>query len=163
MWIVIPLVAMLLTYILAPIVAARFMSDSNKLRIIIIGSGIFSSFTLGSNDVSNAISSLVKISILTGIIPYIFGGFFIGLGRITWGQRLIRRVGTEVVKTVAPLAVTAQLILALVIICGNLVGYNASINQTIITSMYGAKHSTRSQVIIQKYFVPYLSTGSQAP
>ena len=152
MWIIIPLIAMLLAYILAPRIAFRFKDDENKLKTIIIAVSIFSSFTLGSNDVSNAISSLIKAGILTGIMPYVFGGFFIGLGLITWGQRLIRRVGTEVVETDASLAATAQFTQAIVIISGNLVGYNASINQTIITSLYGAKQSMHSRVVTPKIF-----------
>ncbi|MHB8359885.1 MAG: inorganic phosphate transporter, partial [Thermoplasmataceae archaeon] len=152
MWIAIPMVAMLLAYILAPRVASRFSGDGNRLRFIIIGSSIFSSFTLGSNDVSNAISSVVKAGILTGIVPYAFGGLFIALGLITWGQRLIRRIGTEIVKTDTPLAATAQLTQAITILTGNLMGYNASINQTIITSLYGAKRSTKSKAVTPGIF-----------
>lgn len=152
MWIAIPMVAMLLAYILAPRVASRFSGDGDKLRFIIIGSSIFSSFTLGSNDVSNAISSVVKAGILTGIVPYAFGGLFIALGLITWGQRLIRRIGTEIVKTDTPLAATAQLTQAITILTGNLMGYNASINQTIITSLYGAKRSTKSKAVTPGIF-----------
>ncbi|BAB60627.1 hypothetical protein [Thermoplasma volcanium GSS1] len=152
MWILMPLAAMLLSYLLAPKLVSKLADDSRKLKIIIIGSSVFSSFTLGSNDVSSAISPLVKVGILTGIVPYVFGGFFIGLGLITWGQRLIRRVGTEVVKTNAPLAAAAQLTEAIVIISGNLVGYNASINQTIIMSIYGAKRSMKSHVVTPMIF-----------
>jgi PiT family inorganic phosphate transporter len=152
MWILIPLVAMLLSYLLAPKIASRFKGEGRKLKFIIIGSSIFSSFTLGSNDVSNAISSVVKAGILTGIDPYIFGGVFIALGLITWGQRLIRRIGTEIVKTDPPLAATAQLTQAIAILSGNLIGYNASINQTLITSLYGAKRSTKSEVVTPQIF-----------
>lgn len=152
MWILMPLAAMLLSYLLAPRLVLKLGDDTRKLKIIIIGSSVFSSVTLGSNDISSAISPLVKVGILTGIAPYVFGGFFIGLGLVTWGQRLIRRVGTEVVKTNAPLAATAQLTEAIVIISGNLVGYNASINQTIITSLYGAKQSMKSHVVTPMIF-----------
>ena len=87
MWIVIPLAAMLLAYFLAPKFTSWFRGNEKKLKFIIIGSSIFSSFTLGSNDVSNAISSVVKAGILTGISPYLFGGFFIALGLVTWGAK----------------------------------------------------------------------------
>ncbi len=152
MWVLIPLSAMILSYFLAPQFASRFDGDGKKLRFIIIGSSIFSSFTLGSNDVSNAISSVVKAGILTGIYPYIFGGFFISLGLVTWGQRLIRRIGTEVIQTDPSLAATAQLTQAVTILSGNLIGYNASINQTIITSLYGAKGSTKSRAVTPRIF-----------
>ncbi len=152
LWIALPVAAMFLAYVSAPIISSRFYRDSKKLRMIILGSSIFSSFTLGSNDVSNAISSLVKTGTLTGFLPYLFGGFFIGLGLVTWGQRLIRRVGTEVIKADPPIAATAQLTQAITIIAGNIAGYNASINQTIITSLYGAKRAMKSRAVIPKIF-----------
>ena len=107
---------------------------------------------LGTRLSSKATPHILKAGILTGISPYLFGGFFIALGLVTWGQRLIHRVGSEIVKTDSPLAATSQLTQAITIISGNLIGYNASINQTLVTSLYGAKHSTNSKVITPQIF-----------
>ncbi|MEM3670788.1 MAG: inorganic phosphate transporter [Thermoprotei archaeon] len=152
MWVLLPVAAMLLAYVLAPVVSRRFTGEGNGLRKTILVASLFSSFSLGSNDISNAISSLVKLNVLTGIGPFVFGGCFLALGLVTWGQRLIRRIGNEVVKVDPPLAAAVQLTQAATIITGNLMGYNASINQTIVASLYGAKHSTKSPVAAPRIF-----------
>jgi len=54
---------------------SRSKNGNEKLRVIVIGSSLFSSFTLGSNDVSNAISSIVKTGLMRGIFSHIFGCF----------------------------------------------------------------------------------------
>ena len=98
---------------------------------------IYSSFTLGSNDVSNAASSLVALNVLPARWAGLYGGCFMALGVLTWGERLLERIGRDILKLNVPLAAIAQLSQAFSITIINSAGYNASINQTIVGGLTG--------------------------
>ncbi len=104
----------------------------------VIGASVYSSFTLGSNDVSNAASSLVTLHIFPARLAGLYGGIFMALGVLTWRQRLITRIGHDILRLDVPLAATSQLAQALSLTIINAVGYNASINQTIVGGLTGS-------------------------
>ncbi len=135
-WVVGPLAAFVIGFILA-----KLGLDAIKKKVLVwfvVLVSIYSSFTLGSNDVSNAASSLVAVKILSPRFAGLYGGFFMLLGVLTWGQRLLMRIGHDILKLDVPLAATAQLAQAISQTVINAVGYNASINQTIIGGMTGS-------------------------
>ena len=68
----------------------------------------------------------------------LYGGFFMLIGILTWGQRLLERIGHDILKLDVPLAATAQLSQAITLTVINAIGYNASINQTIVGGLTGS-------------------------
>jgi PiT family inorganic phosphate transporter len=135
-WAVGPLLAFIIGFILAKI-GLGYIKESVLIWFVIVVS-IYSSFTLGSNDVSNAASSLVAMKLMPARMAGLYGGFFMLIGILTWGQRLLKRIGQDILKLDVPLAATAQLSQAITLSIINTVGYNASINQTIVGGLIGS-------------------------
>lgn len=87
---------------------------------------------------SNAASSLVAAYLLSPRLAGLWGGLFMALGVLTWGRKLLKRIGRDILKLGVPLAATAQFSQAAVVTALNVLGYNASINQTIVGGLAGA-------------------------
>jgi phosphate/sulfate permease len=104
----------------------------------VIVSALYSSLTLGSNDVSNAVSALVTLNLMPARLAGLWGGAFMALGVLTWGRGLLQRIGRDIVRLDVPLAATAQASQAISITAINILGHNASINQTIVSGLTGA-------------------------
>lgn len=136
-WAAGPLIAFAVGYLLARSGLPAAARIQRKLRWFVIGASVSSSFTLGSNDVSNAASSLVLAPLTSPGLAGLLGGTFMALGVLTWGRGLLRRVGKDILDLDVPLAATAQLSQAVTLSVENAFGYNASINQTIVGGLAG--------------------------
>lgn len=137
-WAAGPIGASIVAFILAKIGLGRAWTGQRLLTSFVIGTSCYSAFTLGSNDVSNAASSLVAVHIVSPRPAGLWGGLFMALGVLTWGRPLLERIGRDILRLDLPLAVTAQFSQALSLTAANLIGYNASINQTIVGGLAGA-------------------------
>ncbi|NMJ86364.1 MAG: inorganic phosphate transporter [Thaumarchaeota archaeon] len=135
-WVVAPFVAFSIGLLVIRLLPKRGMEK--WLRYFVIGSSMHSAFAVGSNDVSNAVSMLLALDYVDTITASLIGGAFISLGVLTWGRRVLGRVSREIVKMKIDVACTAQIAKASTIIGINLIGYNASINQTLISGLLGA-------------------------
>lgn len=110
--------------------------ESKYFRYVIIGIMIYSGLVLGLNDVSNAAASLVGAGFDATLAKTICG-ISMYVGMLTWGSRLIRRVGEELIKMDYRKAVTAQLTKSIIVSSLNAFGLNASMNQAIVSSLAG--------------------------
>ena len=131
-WVAAPLVS----YFLGKGIFRFITHESRNLRYVIIGIMLYSGFVLGLNDVSNAASSLVSTGFDITLAKAICGASMY-IGMLMWGPRLIRRVGEELITMDYRKAVSSQLTKSIVISSLNLIGLNASMNQTIIASLAG--------------------------
>lgn len=168
-WAAGPVAAALLSYALAKFGLGWAQKGQPALKWFLIGASIYSSFTLGSNDVSNAASSLVAAHLLSPRLAGLWGGLFIALGVLTWGRKLLERIGRDILKLDVPLAATAQFSQAVTITALNIVGYNASINQTIVGGLAGAglaaapdkvDWSMLRKIVLNWVWSPLMGTGS---
>ncbi len=168
-WAAGPVAAALLSYVLAKFGLGWAQKSQPALKWFLIGASIYSAFTLGSNDVSNAASSLVAAHLLSPRLAGLWGGLFIALGVLTWGRKLLERIGRDILKLNVPLAATAQFSQAATITALNIVGYNASINQTIVGGLAGAglaeapdKVDWRMlhKIVLNWVWSPLMGTGS---
>lgn len=142
-----PLVAFALGLALARLGLRIARHGERALRALLIAVAIYSAFILGSNDVSNAAASLVSVHLLSVRVAGLVGGSFMALGILTWGGRMLARIGHDLLPLDVSLAAAAQLSKALALSAANAVGYNASINQTIVGGLYGAGTSVaRSKI-----------------
>lgn len=123
----------------------------------------YSAFTLGSNDVSNAASSLVISHQLPARVAGLYGGVFMALGVLTWGRRLVERVGTGIIDLDVPLAASSQLSQAITLTALNVTGYNASINQTIVGGLVGAGSANKENKINRKNVLNIVATWFWSP
>lgn len=136
-WAAGPLAAFALGFVLSRLGRGIAAKSQRVLRWFLIVVAIYSAFILGSNDVSNAASSLVTSSLLSPRAAGLFGGAFMALGVLTWGRRMLDRIGHDILPLDVQQAATAQFSKAVALSGANALGYNASINQTIIGGLIG--------------------------
>ena len=170
-WAAGPVIAALLGYMLAKFGLGWARKGQPVLKWLLIGASIYSAFTLGSNDVSNAASSLVAAHLLSPRLAGLWGGVFMAFGVLTWGRKLLERIGRDILKLDVPLAATAQFSQAAVVTVLNVVGYNASINQTIVGGLAGAglaaapdklDRSMLRKIVLNWVWSPLMGTSSAA-
>lgn len=170
-WIAGPLVAFVLGFLLARLGLDIARKGASVLAWFLIAVVVFSAFTLGSNDVSNAASSLVKSDLLSPRMAGLWGGAFMALGVLTWGRRLLGRIGHDILPLDVPLAATAQLSKAMTLSAINAFGYNASINQTIVGGLTGVggavarnklNRGVVRNIVLTWVWSPVLGLGSAA-
>ncbi len=138
----------------------RVLRESKHLRYVIIGVMMYSGLVLGLNDVSNAASSLVS----SGIDP-LFSKAICGIamfaGMLIFGPRLIKLVGEEMIKMDFKTAASAQLTKSIIISALNALGLNASINQTMVTSLasLGARRNVLKGILQGWIYSPLIGFG----
>jgi inorganic phosphate transporter, PiT family len=126
----------ILSYFLGKGIFKVLPTESKYFRYIIIGIMLYSGLVLGLNDVSNAASSLVGVG-FDIILAKAICGISMYIGMLTWGSRLIRRVGEELIKMDYRKAVAAQLTKSVIVSSLNVFGLNASMNQSIVGALAG--------------------------
>jgi PiT family inorganic phosphate transporter len=143
-WVASPIVS----YFLGKRIFKVLPVESKYFRYVIIGIMLYSGLVLGLNDVSNAASSLVGAGFDITLAKAICGvSMYIGM--LTWGSRLIKRVGEELIKMDYRKAVASQLTKSIIVSSLNVIGLNASMNQAIVASLasLGARRKVLSSII----------------
>lgn len=135
----------------------RYIPASEHLRHLILATMLYSALVLGLNDVSNAATSLVVSGV--AILPAKFVcGVAMMVGMVTWGSRLAKRVGEDLVELDAKKAASAQLTKSIVISVLNVLGVNASMNQTIVAALasMGARKKVLRSIVLGWIYSPVI-------
>ena len=145
------------SFFLAKGVQRLLPTESRYLRFVIIGVLLYSGLVLGLNDVSNAASSLVSSGFNITLAKAICGaGMYAGM--LMWGPRLTRRVGEELIEMDYSKAVSAQLSESVVVSALNVVGLNASMNQSIVAALasLGARKNVLRSILKGWLYSPFI-------
>ncbi len=133
------------------------------LPALLVAVGVFASFVLGANDVSNATGALI----LTGLFPLaiagLFGGLAMAVGTLTWGRRILHTVAFDVVKMDLTMASAAQGVQALVVIIAVTQGFFTSMNQALIGAMAGAGFARGRETVQRKQILGILRGWAFGP
>lgn len=146
-WVAGPVIALALGFVLSRLGRGLAARGERALKWALLLIAIYSAFILGSNDVSNAASSLVTAGVLSTRVAGLFGGALMALGVLTWGGRMLGRIGHDILPLDVQMAATAQFSKALALSGANALGYNASINQTIVAGLIGVGAAQRQRKI----------------
>ncbi len=104
---------------------------------LLVAVGCAASLTLGANDVANAVGVFSMVNLTTTTVAGFLGGLAMAIGALSWGQRILKRVAFDVVKTDLAMASAAQLVQALVVLLAVSQGLFTSMNQALIGAMTG--------------------------
>ncbi|MGI0090802.1 MAG: inorganic phosphate transporter, partial [Nitrososphaerales archaeon] len=76
-------------------------------------------------------------------------GISMYVGMLTWGSRLIKRVGEDLIKMDYRKAVASQLTKSIIVSSLNVIGLNASMNQAIVASLasLGARRNVLNSIL----------------
>jgi PiT family inorganic phosphate transporter len=143
-WVLAPPAAVVLGFVftwlldqLLPI--GRRQVDARVLLLprLLVVVGMAAAFVLGANDVSNAIGVWSTIHLAGFLLAGFAGGVAMGLGALSWGQRILNRVAFDIVTVDLTMASAAQFVQALVVILAVSQGLFTSMNQALVGAMAG--------------------------
>ena len=133
------------------------------LPALLVAVGIFASFTLGANDVSNATGAFILTHLFSLTIAGLIGGVAMAVGALTWGRRILHTVAFDVVKMDLTMASAAQGVQALVVIVAATQGYFTSMNQALIGAMAGAGLARGRETVQRKQIIGILRGWAIGP
>lgn len=130
---------------------------------LLVAVGVFASFTLGANDVSNATGAFILAHLFTLTVAGLIGGVAMAVGALTWGRRILRAVAFDVVTMDLTMASAAQGVQALVVIAAVTQGFFTSMNQALIGAMAGAGFARGRETVKRKQIVAILRGWAIGP
>jgi len=131
----------------APTVVKSLSTAARALPACLVLVGCAASFTLGANDVSNAVGVFAMVHLTTTTVAGLLGGVAMAIGALTWGQGILKKVAFDVVKTDLSMASAAQMVQALVVLAAVSQGLFTSMNQALIGAMTGTGLARGNQTI----------------
>jgi PiT family inorganic phosphate transporter len=141
-WIISPVLTMILAFLLYKLLGRIFRNTraivwSNVMAIGVLISAAYVSYSLGANDVGNAIGPLLSRFPDKGPYLAVMGGLAMAVGALTFGQRVTDTVG----KSITPLdysgALAAQLSAAFGVHVFSILGIPVSTSQAIVGGVIG--------------------------
>ncbi len=133
------------------------------LPALLVVVGIFASFVLGANDVSNATGAFILTHTFSLTLAGLIGGVAMAIGSVTWGRRILRTVAFDVVKMDLTMASAAQGIQALVVIAAVTQGFFTSMNQALIGAMAGTGLARGRETVQRKQILSILRGWAIGP
>lgn len=141
-WVVSPILTMILAFILYSLLGlllkrARSIVWSKVMAIAVVSSAAYVSYSLGANDVGNAIGPLLSKYPDKGIWLAVLGGIAMAVGAMTFGARVTDTVG----KSITPLdyggALSAQMAAAFGVHLFSMAGIPVSTSQAVVGGVIG--------------------------
>ena len=170
-WVISPILTMILAGVVHVLLSrtlrkARAIYWSNVMAIAVLVTAAYVSYSLGANDVGNAIGPLLNRFPDKG--PYLaaLGGIAMAVGALTFGQRVTDTVG----KNITPLdyagALSAQLSAGLGVHIFSMLGIPVSTSQAIVGGVIGVGLTKGAQAVstrkISQIFLGWVVTPSCA-
>lgn len=144
-WVVTPVGAMIISFILYKIIEKFLEKRINDLQFYdqvikaaYIIAGMFSAFSLGANNVANVTSIYAgKLQLLTTQQAVIIGGLSIALGAVTYSKRVMMTVGKGLVDLSPISGFVSVLAAAITVYIYALIGIPVSTSQAIVGAVIG--------------------------
>lgn len=143
--------------------AALTLAALRWLPAMLVVVGIFASFVLGANDVSNATGAFILTHLFSLTIAGLLGGVAMAIGALTWGRRILRTVAFDVVKMDLTMASAAQGVQALVVLVAVTQGFFTSMNQALIGAMAGTGLARGRETVQRKQIAGILRGWAIGP
>ena len=141
-WVVSPLLTLLLAFAFYSLVSlwlkkANVMFWSRILAALVVISAAYVSFSLGANDVGNAIGPLLNRFPGHGAELALLGGVSIAVGALTFGARVTDTVGKSITALDYGGALSAQFAAAIGVHVFTLLGIPVSTSQAVVGAVIG--------------------------
>jgi PiT family inorganic phosphate transporter len=142
-WVISPILTMMLafclysgiTYVLK---GTRAIYIWNRLLVFLaIGSGAYVAYSLGANDVGNAIGPLFNKYPDKGLYLALLGGVAMGTGALTYGRKVTNTVGKSITPLDLPGAFSAQFAAAFGVHIFSILGIPVSTSQAVVGAVIG--------------------------
>jgi PiT family inorganic phosphate transporter len=141
-WVISPVLTMILAFATYMLLAhalrnTRAIFWSNTMGIAVLLSAAYVSYSLGANDVGNAIGPLLNRFPDKGPHLAALGGIAMAVGALTFGQRVTATVGKNITPLDYPGALAAQMSAAVGVHVFSMLGIPVSTSQAIVGGVIG--------------------------
>jgi PiT family inorganic phosphate transporter len=166
-WVISPILAMTLAFAVYFFFSrvfrrARAVFWSNSLRIAVILSAAYVSYSLGANDVGNAIGPLLNKFPDKGLHLAILGGVAMAVGALTFGKRVTQTVGRSITPLDYSGALAAQASAAFGVHIFSMLGIPVSTSQAVVGAIIGVGLTKGARAVstkkIMTIFVGWIAT-----
>jgi PiT family inorganic phosphate transporter len=136
------------------------------LRLCLIVAGCYGAYTLGANNVANVTAVFVGAGMLTVFSAALIGGLSIGLGVLTFSQRVMTTVGRKLVRLDPFSALVVVLAEAITVHVYTFVGVPVSTSQAVVGAVLGVgivkgvntiRRQTLRNVLIAWFLTPVVA------
>ena len=151
-WIITPLVALSVSYLLARFLYPRMIlwigalrSEDKARRVLawsVTLSGCWMAFSAGSNNLANAMGPVVGAGVFSPTSGALIGGVTMALGALLLGGRLMTTVGKEITSICPLCAVLVQMISASIVFAASRFGMPVSLAEIVTCSVIGFSCAT---------------------
>ncbi len=107
------------------------------LAILVVATACYVAYSLGANDVGNAIGPLLNKYPDKGLYLALLGGVAMGVGALTYGRRVTNTVGKNITPLDLPAAFSAQFAAAFGVHLFSIFGIPVSTSQAIVGAVIG--------------------------
>lgn len=167
-WAVSPVLCMIMAFLLYLVLGKILnrvgpLRSSRILSVLVILAACYVSFSLGANDVGNAIGPLLNRFPDHGIYLALLGGIAMAVGALTFGQRVTDTVG----KSITPLnmggAFAAQASAAAGVHVFSMMGIPVSTSQAVVEAVIGVGLTRGARAVSGKKIVEIVTGWVLAP
>jgi PiT family inorganic phosphate transporter len=170
-WVVSPVLTMILAYVLYTVLGlalkrAQSIVWSQVMAVAVVCSAAYVSYSLGANDVGNAIGPLLAKYPDHGLWLALLGGIAMAVGAFTFGSRVTDTVG----KSITPLdyggALSAQFAAAFGVHLFSMAGIPVSTSQAVVGGVIGVGLTKGMRAVstgkISRIFIGWVATPTAA-
>ena len=141
-WVVSPMLALVLAFVVYWLLGivfrgARALHWSRVLKAGVIASSAYVSYSLGANDVGNAIGPLLNKYPDMGVPLAVLGGVAMATGALTFGRRVTQTVGHSITPLDYTGALAAQASAAFGVHLFSMMGIPVSTSQAVVGAVIG--------------------------
>ena len=141
-WVGTPIVSAILGYFLTRLtdffMKNRSVRANKFLGYALVLGCCYAAYTLGANNTGNAVGVFFGLKLMTPMKAGFIGGLVMAIGALTWGRRILEKVGKGIVKIDLNMGVGAKLAQSMTAHLAASLGYPTSMNQALIGGVAGA-------------------------
>ena len=141
-WIGTPILSAILGYIFTHLTDFMLKNKSERANkyvgyALVLGC-CYAAYTLGANNTGNAVGVFFGLKLMTPMKAGFIGGLVMAIGALTWGRRILEKVGKGIVQIDLNMGVGAKVAQSLTAHTAAFLGYPTSMNQALIGGVAGA-------------------------
>ncbi len=169
-WIGTPIASALLGFVLTRLTDAVMRGRSERhtkaLRWGLLAGCCYAAYTLGANNTGNAVGVFYGLKLVSAVKAGFIGGLFMAIGAMTWGKRILEKVGKGIVDVDLHMGVGAKLAQSITAHTAAILGYPTSMNQALIGGVAGAggarglrtlNRKALAEIVFSWFFTPLLA------
>lgn len=167
-WVISPVLTLIIAFVLYKLISAFLRGAkqvlwTNLLGILMILSACYVSYSLGANDVGNAIGPLLNKFPDKGMHLALMGGAAMAVGALTFGRRVVDTVGKNITQLNLAGAFSSQVAAAIGVHLFSVLGIPVSTSQAIVGAVIGVGLTHGTEAVSRKKILVIVTGWILAP